>query len=69
VTETGIAALHRYADGRPGTSRDHDAMLRTVYEQAVRHAVVFHAVMSFHDGQVVAGCGDVEGAVRVRGEL
>jgi len=37
VTETGIAALHRYADGRPGTSRDHDAMLRAVYEQAVRH--------------------------------
>jgi hypothetical protein len=37
VTETGIAALHRYADGRPGSSRDHDAMLRAVYEQAVRH--------------------------------
>jgi hypothetical protein len=37
VTETGVAALHRYTDGHPGTPRDYDAMLRAVYEQAVRH--------------------------------
>lgn len=37
VTETGVAALHRYTDGHAGTPRDYDAMLRAVYEQAVRH--------------------------------
>ena len=37
VAETGVATLHRYADGRAGTPRDYDAMLRAVYEQAVRH--------------------------------
>jgi hypothetical protein len=37
VTETGVAALHRYTSGHPGTPRDYDAMLRAVYQQAVRH--------------------------------
>jgi len=37
VTETGVAALHLYTDGHPGTPRDYDAMLRAVCEQAVRH--------------------------------
>ncbi len=37
VAETGVAALHRYTDGHPGTPRDYDAMLLAVYEQAVRH--------------------------------
>ena len=37
VTETGVAALHRYTDRHAGTPRDYDAMLRSVYEQAVRH--------------------------------
>lgn len=37
VIETGVAALHLYTNGRAGTPRDYDAMLRAVYEQAVRH--------------------------------
>ena len=37
VTETGVAALHRYTDGHAGTPRNYDVMLRAVYEQAVRH--------------------------------
>jgi hypothetical protein len=37
VTETGVAALHRYTDGHAGTPRDYDAMLQAVHQQALRH--------------------------------
>jgi len=37
VADTGVATLHRYTKAHAGTPRDYDAMLRAVYEQAIRH--------------------------------
>ncbi|MDX3855782.1 hypothetical protein [Streptomyces sp. AK02-01A] len=37
VAEVGVAALHHYVDGQVGAPRDYDAMLNSVYQQALRH--------------------------------
>jgi hypothetical protein len=39
VAEVGIAALHHYVDGHPGTARDYDTMLAAVHRQALRHGL------------------------------
>ncbi|MFI1184295.1 hypothetical protein ACH4UT_32810 [Streptomyces sp. NPDC020799] len=36
VTEAGVAALHRWVEGRHGAPRDYDAMLQNVHQQAQR---------------------------------